>query len=289
VGEVVSSLRHGPGDPTFLRFGDGRTWRGVRTPHGPATLCLQPRAGEVRAAGWGPGAAWVLDALPAMLGAQDDPAGFRPDRHPAVARLHRAHPLWRVPRTGLVLVALVPAVIEQRVTGSEAFAGFRRLVRRFGEPAPGPGRELGLMLQPAPEVLARIPSWEWLRLGIDHSRSRTLVRAAQVAPALERTLDRDHEGADRALRSLPGVGVWTSAEVRARAHGDPDAVSFGDYNVAKDVGQALTGERTDDAGMAVLLAPFAGHRYRVQRLVELGGVRHERRGARMPPRTHLPV
>ena len=31
----------------------------------------------------------------------------------------------------------VPAIIEQKVTGQEAFAGYRRLVRSYGEPAPG--------------------------------------------------------------------------------------------------------------------------------------------------------
>ncbi|WP_454778147.1 DNA-3-methyladenine glycosylase family protein [Georgenia muralis] len=291
VGQQLAVLRHGPGDPTFLAAADGAAWRGVRTPAGTATLRLsvRPADGEVLATAWGEGADWVLDAVPAMLGARDDPSGFRAERHPVVDRLRRAHPHWRVPRTGLVMESLVPAVIEQKVTGSEAFAGYRRLVRRFGEPAPGPGAGLGLRVQPAPAALVAIASWEWLRLGIDHSRSSTIVAAARRADALERTLQRDHAGADHGLRSIPGIGVWTSAEVRVRAHGDPDAVSFGDYNVAKDVGYALTGRRTDDAGMAELLEPFRGHRYRVQRLVELSGIRHQRFGPRMPLRAHLPV
>ena len=73
------------------------------------------------------------------------------------------------------------------------------------------------------------------------------------------------------MRSLPGIGVWTSAEVRFRAHGDADAVSFGDYHIAKNVGWALTGQEVDDDGLAELLEPYRPHRYRVQRLVELGG------------------
>ena len=87
------------------------------------------------------------------------------------------------------------------------------------------------------------------------------------------------------LRALPGVGVWTSAEVRQRAHGDADAVSFGDFHVAKDLCWWLTGERGDDARMAELLEPYVGHRYRVQRLMELAGVSAPRRGPRMavPP------
>ena len=54
--------------------------------------------------------------------------------------------------------------------------------------------------------------------------------------------------------SVPGVGVWTAAETAHRALGDADAVSFGDYHVAKNVGWALTGEAVDDDGMAELLA-----------------------------------
>ena len=80
------------------------------------------------------------------------------------------------------------------------------------------------------------------------------------------------EEADRRLRSLPGIGVWTSAEVRFRAHGDADAVSFGDYHIAKNVGWALTGREVDDDGLAELLEPYRPHRYRVQRLVELAGL-----------------
>jgi len=288
MGQVLKVLRRGAGDPTFRTDPDGTVWRGVRTPEGPATLRLrQVYDGVVAADAWGPGAAWVLDSVPAMLGAEDDPTGFEP-RHAPVAEMHRHHPHWRITRTGLVMEALVPAIIEQKVTGQEAFAGFRSLVHRFGERAPGPGGDRRLWVQPSPQRLRTIPSWEWLRLHVDPARSRTVVQAARVADALERTVGLPGEEADRRLRSIPGIGVWTSAEVRFRAHGDADAVSFGDYHVAKNVGWALTGEAVDDAGMAELLEPYRPHRYRVQRLVELSGAGRPRRGPRMAPRTHLP-
>lgn len=91
------------------------------------------------------------------------------------------------------------------------------------------------------------------------------------------------------MTSLPGVGHWTWAEVAQRALGLPDEVSFGDYHVAKDIGWALTGRPVDDAGLAELLEPWRGHRYRVQRLLELGGHHRPRRGPRTPMPTHLPV
>ena len=68
-----------------------------------------------------------------------------------------------------------------------------------------------------------------------------------------------------------GSGLWTSAEVRARAFGDADAISFGDYHVAKDVCCALTGRPADDATMAEPGgARTARHRLRVQMLVGAG-------------------
>jgi 3-methyladenine DNA glycosylase/8-oxoguanine DNA glycosylase len=90
------------------------------------------------------------------------------------------------------------------------------------------------------------------------------------------------------LEALPGVGMWTSAEVAQRALGDADALSVGDYHVAKNIGWALTGSEVDDDGMLELLQPYAGHRFRVQRLLELAGATRPRRGPRLAPRTHLP-
>lgn len=289
VAVVLSPARRGPGDPTYRIDPNGTIWRGIRTPDGVATLRLssRPEAGEVYAAAWGPGADWALEQLPAMLGAEDDPTGFEP-RHPAVADAHRRQPHLRIGSTGLVMEALVPAVIEQKVSGKEAFTGFQRLVYRFGECAPGPGVEMNLWVQPSPEQLRAIASWEWLKLHIDPARSRTVVRAARVAPGLERTADQVGEELDRRLRSVPGIGVWTSAEIRVRAHGDADAVSFGDYHIAKNVGWALTGEEVDDDGLAELLEPYRPHRYRVQRLIELSGLHRPRRGPRMALRSHLP-
>jgi 3-methyladenine DNA glycosylase/8-oxoguanine DNA glycosylase len=289
VAATLSALRRGSGDPAYQVGADGGVWRAVRTPEGPATLYLRDdrAAGEVRGAAWGPGATWALDRMPAMLGAYDDPAGFAP-RHPAVRATARRHPGWRVAATGLVFEALVAAALEQKVTGQEARHGWRTLLRRFGEPAPGPAGRHGMRVLPAAEDIRRIPSWEWLRCRVDPARSRTVVTAARVADSLERTVGLPGTEVERRLRSLPGVGVWTAAEVRQRAHGDADAVSFGDYHVARDVGWALTGAPVDDAALATLLAPYRPHRYRVQRLLELAGAGAPRRGPRTAPRRHLP-
>ena len=112
------------------------------------------------------------------------------------------------------------------------------------------------------------------------------MNAAAAAARLEEALALDPADADRRLRSLPGIGAWTSAEIRQRAMGDPDAVSVGDYHLPNVVGWTLARRKTDDAGMLELLAPYAGHRYRVTRLVELGGSVPPRHGPRMSVRDY---
>lgn len=289
LGATIGGLRHGGQDPTFRVVG-GTFWLGQATPAGPATLALtaRPTDGSVRARAWGEGAQWSLEHVPDLLGAGDDPRGFVP-HHDVVARAWRSFGGWRVPRSHLVVQSLVPACIEQRVTGKEAFAGHARLVRRFGTAAPGPGADLGLYVPPAPRAWATIPSWEWLQAGVDRSRSAPVMRAAQVAGRLEECAGLPLPAAHTRLRAIPGVGEWTAAETAQRALGDADAVSFGDYHVAKDIGFALTGTPVDDDGLRELLEPYAGHRFRVQGLLGLAGIHRPRRGPRMTLPTHLPT
>jgi 3-methyladenine DNA glycosylase/8-oxoguanine DNA glycosylase len=286
---VLGPLHRGRHDPTFRTGPDGARWRATRTPDGPATLSLRVRAdlGEVDASAWGPGADWVLDGLPALLGADDDPSGFEP-RHDVVREVWRRHHGWRVPRTRRVLESLVPAVLEQKVTGREAWRAFSTLVRRYGERAPGPVDHLvgGLWVQPDGRTWATVPSWHWHRAGVDLSRSRTAVTAAASAGRLERLCDVPPAEAATRMRSLPGVGVWTAAEVGRRALGDADAVSVGDFHLARLVGWVLVGEVVDDDAMLELLEPYRGHRYRAVRMIEMSGQGPPRRGPRYEGRDY---
>ncbi|XVX19307.1 DNA-3-methyladenine glycosylase family protein [Actinomycetota bacterium] len=241
----------------------------------------------MEAEAWGSGAQWLLDGIPELLGDADDDSAFVA-HHPQVAEAHRAHADWRISRSRQVVQSLVPTVIEQRVTGAEAFASYRRLVQAFGESAPRPSESPRLWVPPDAKGWVAIPSWEWLRAGVDAARSDAVMRAAAYAGRLEECVDLPLAQAHSRLRALPGVGVWTAAEVAQRALGDPDAVSFGDYHVARDIGFALTGVEADDAGMERLLEPYRGHRYRVQALLGLAGHRRPRHGARRSLPTHLP-
>ncbi|WP_110241347.1 DNA-3-methyladenine glycosylase family protein [Nocardioides gilvus] len=289
VRTMLAQHRRGQGDPTWAL--DGETvWRAVRTPEGPATLRVAPLdpEGEVRAAAWGPGARWALDSVPGLLGGLDDLSGFEPTGEALLAAVRRL-PHWRLGRSGVLWEALAPSILEQKVTSQEAFGGFRRMVQRFGDQAPGPGAELGLRLQPSPARVRRIASWEWLQCGVDGARSATMVRAATVAESLQRRLEVDPAELDAALRSVPGIGVWTSAEVRSRAAGDADAVSFGDYHLASQVGWAVARTDFTDAQLAEHLEPWRPHRGRVATLLRIAGPHRPRHGPRMAPRTHLPV
>ena len=282
-------------DPAYRPGAAGAVWRTSLTPDGPGTLRVSPVAGAgrvpavvpatlVTGQAWGPGAGWLLDRLPAQLGFHDDRAGFTA-RHPVVGELALRYEGLRVGRSGRVFEALVPAVLEQKVVGREAHRAWRFLLGKFGDAAPGPAPD-GMRVFPSPRTWARIPSWDWHRAGVEGVRARTIITAAAVAARLEQALDLDPAEADRRLRSLPGIGPWTSAEIRQRAMGDPDAVSVGDYHLPNAVGWTLARRTTDDDGMLELLAPYAGHRYRVTRLIELGGSRPPRRGPRMPVRDY---
>lgn len=276
---TLGPLALGSTDPTFQRDAAG-LWLTMATPAGAASLCLTARAGGVDAAAWGPGSEHAIAGVPALLGAEDDDTGFDPSRHPVVAELHHRAPGLRLPRAGRILPFLIPAVLAQKVTGIEAKRAWRELVRRHGGPAPGPA-PLGMRVAPSAAVWGTVPSWEWHRAGVGPQRSDTVMRIAAVGASLERAAGDGVPEVLRKLRGIPGIGIWTAHETVQRSHGDPDAVSIGDFHVSKRVGWALIGERVDDDGMMELLEPWRGHRQRVVRLIEAAGIGYERHGPRM--------
>ena len=289
--QTVGMLRRGPNDPTMVVEGAGggaRIWMAFRTDAGVATLCLRQTPDGIHATAWGPGAGEALDSVPRLCGADDDLTGFDVSAHPKLAELARRHPGIRLARTDRLFDALACAILEQKVTGLQAFGAWRQLVGRFGERAPGPAPR-PMHAAPPPDVWHRIPSWAWHRAGVEPPQSRTIVRAAARGASIRRAIaaaPADGGSRDDILTSLPGIGLWTSAETRLRALGDPDAVAVGDYHLPHEVGNALTGHRTDDDGMLELLAPWAGHRQRIIRLIFASGIREQRRGPRLAPEDH---
>jgi 3-methyladenine DNA glycosylase/8-oxoguanine DNA glycosylase len=291
---LLGPHHRGGGDPALRIDTDRRVaWRTSLTPDGPVTVQIRmlsdgdPDGTAARAEAWGSGARWALDQVPALLGARDvEPARtFRP-LDPIVERLHRQGPPPLIGRTDRLLEALVPAILEQKVTGMEARRSWRRLITDYGIPAPGPAPE-GMRVPPDGPAWATIPSWAWHRAGVGPERARAIVEAARRSTALERLDLDDVASVNAALRSLPRIGAWTSAEVRLRACGDADAVSVGDFHVARNVVHTFTGrDDGDDEAMLTLLAPYAGHRARVVKLVERSGTAPQRKAARYSPLDH---
>ncbi|MFG2584330.1 DNA-3-methyladenine glycosylase family protein [Streptomyces malaysiensis] len=280
----LAVLQRGPGDPAFQVGADGAFWRASRTPAGPGTIRIGRKGAEIEGRAWGPGAEWLLDGLPALLGADDDPSAFVP-RHRLVHEAHRRNPGLRLIRTGLVLESLIPSILEQKVTGIEAYRAWRLLLQRHGEPAPGPAEGMRMRVMPDPRAWALIPSWEWHRAGVDTKRSSTILRAVRVARRLEEAVSMDLAAASARLRLIPGIGPWTAAETLQRSNGTPDAITVGDLHLPRIVGYALAGERgADDAAMLELLAPYAGQRYRAARLILLSGRTPPRRAPRFAVR-----
>ncbi|MBB2994059.1 DNA-3-methyladenine glycosylase family protein [Paeniglutamicibacter cryotolerans] len=302
---TLAVLQRGSADPC-VQVGRYEAWLCFSTTEGPVTLLLQRKGLQAGAGGaspvfisaWGPGAGAAVAGAPRLLGAGDDwsgfdERGFSASLPPLVTEARRRHPGLRLPSTGRMFDALLIAVLEQRVTTIEARFAWRYLAMNFGERPPGPVPQ-GMRLPPTPAAIRAVTPWQWHAARVDAQRSSSAVRAAAVAPALERWgsrplggLDpRNGIGVDAALASLPGIGLWTIAETLQRTHGSPDHVSVGDYHLAAFVGQALTGRRVDDARMLELLEPWSGHRQRVVRLLGLSGVKKQAFGPRLAPMDH---
>lgn len=281
-GLTLAPHRRGPGDPCYQLADDRSIWRTSLCNTGPVTTHIRRLAPDtVACRAWGAGAGEFVESLPDLLGLNDDVGDFRPE-HRVVMEAAQRVPHLRLGRTGRVIEALIPAILEQRVPGADAFRAWRLLVTKFGSPAPGPapGR---MRVPPSAEVWRGIPSWEYHRANVDPGRARTIIGCAARADSLERLAGREPAAAREALTSLPGVGIWTSAETSQRAFGDADALSVGDYHLSKMIGWTLVGHPVDDAEMVELLEPMRPHRYRVVRLLEASGLAVlPRRGPRLP-------
>ncbi|OGO51747.1 MAG: hypothetical protein A2Z32_10150 [Chloroflexi bacterium RBG_16_69_14] len=279
---TLAPLSRGPGDPT-IRLAAGRVWRATRNPDGSAAIALVHAGDELRAEAWGPGAERALADIPVLLRLDAESRPIPPG-HPLVAQLARRAPGVRIPRSEAVLESLVPAILEQKVTGHEARRAWTGLIRVHGEPAPGPPG-WRLRLGPAPATLAALPYYAYHPFGVERRRAELIRRVAARAAWFEAIVDLPLDQAYARLTAVPGIGPWTAAEVGARALGDDDAVSVGDFHLANLVAFALAGEvRGTDERMLELLEPYRGQRARVIRLLELSGIRAPRYGPRLSSR-----
>ena len=250
-----------------VRRRSGVYWWTTQTPQGPATVAFRSGSGLVRADSWGTGTDWALTRLPALLGADDDDADFRPD-HPRLQSLMTQFSSRRIGATHRWYEALATSAIGQRVVTADAARSREQLSRRHGAAVPaGPAGAF-----PTPDELLTLTDHDFHRVGIERSRARVLRIAAKYADRIERLDEIPAADAGEWLQRLPGVGPWTTGLTTAVAGGDPDAVPVGDLHIPRMITFALTGEENgNDATMLEALEPFAGHRQRVVRLVKMGG------------------
>jgi 3-methyladenine DNA glycosylase/8-oxoguanine DNA glycosylase len=174
-------------------------------------------------------------------------------------------------------------VLEQKIVGLDAFAMWRRLVMRFGEPAPGPVPQV-MRVIPSNEVWQSIPTWDWHKAGVEQRKARTIAIAASYAGRLEAAArSSDNSAVYRMLTAIPGIGTWTANEVGQRVLGDADAAPIGDYHLPALLGEALgDGRAIPEPECEAFLEPWRPHRYRLVRLLELTpGSRRERHGPRV--------
>lgn len=291
--DLVATLRplvRGQGDRT-IRLSTGTALWTTRTDAGPATLHLRQQGDRLFVDGYGPGAAQALadgraQRLVGVDGASSGLADLIGHDDARIDRLAQRFRGVRLTRSEAVLDALIPAILEQKVTGTEARRAWRGLVRAHGEDAPGPAALVaGLRVTPAPAILAALPYYAYHPFGIEQRRAELIRRVAARAATFEGIARLPLADAYAHLMAVPGIGPWTAAEVAVRALGDPDAVSVGDFHLPNLVAFALAGEaRGDDARMLALLEPFRGRRALVMRALELSGVRAPRYGPRLSPR-----
>ncbi len=290
-----------PVHPTDLRQTLGVLWRGrrdrtmrvlatevlraTRTPEGPGTQLLRSLGGRIEVQAWGPGAEWLCERAPVLIGGGDDHRLF-PTVNEQVTQWHRRFAGMRVPCTQAVFEMLVPVILEQKVTGLESRVSFGSLLTRLAEPAPGPFAHHRLVLPLDPDAVAGTPSHVFHACGVERKRSDTIRRAAGYANRLQEAAEMPLADGRARLRALPGIGDWTVSEVAQTALGDADAVSVGDYHLKNAASWALAGEpRGTDERMEELLEPYRPHRGRVLRLIAAAGVSPPKYGPRLTIQT----
>jgi 3-methyladenine DNA glycosylase/8-oxoguanine DNA glycosylase len=276
---IATLGRRYPGQP---KAGADEAWWIGSTPEGLATVHLRHHGGEIAAEAWGAGADWALDRLPRLVGLDDGAEDFDPPRG-LVRELNRRARGLRLGSTGRVVDVLIPVILGQRVTIQAANESYRRMVWKWGRPAPGP---IEAMTPPDPAALAALHYHELHPLGVERQRAVVVIEAARRASRLEEVVGMEKDAAYRRLQAVRGIGIWTAAQAMGVAWGDPDAVPVGDFHIPHMVSWALAGEpRGDDARMLELLAPYAGHRRRVLVLLKSAGVTAPRYGPKTAVRS----
>ena len=128
-----------------------------------------------------------------------------------------------------------------------------------------------MRVPPTPAAVLSIADWEWHKAGVDGARRRALVHAARVAHRLERGGElRGRPGRDL-LRTVPGIGFWTAAEVAQRAGATRTRSAWATSTSRVSSGTRCWAGNWTTRACWRCWRPYAPHRQRVVRYLEAGG------------------
>lgn len=160
-----------------------------------------------------------------------DDISARLGKDETLCRLLRRNPGVRVPGAWDGWELTVRAVLGQQVSVKAATTFAGRIAARYGEPCELDGMP-GARLFPTPQQLARA---RLERLGVIRTRAQTIRDLARAAlggrVSFAASQDVDEFGA--ALRSIRGIGDWTTQYVAMRALKDPDAFPASDLGLLR--------------------------------------------------------
>ncbi|MGC4894069.1 AlkA N-terminal domain-containing protein [Micromonospora sp. DT31] len=218
---------------------DGTYHRGLRLPHGPATVGLTPSDGHVAAT---LRLADMRDLAPAvarcrrLLDLDADPVAVDATlaADPALAQLVTAEPGVRLPHAVDGFELAVRAVATQQVSVRSARTTLTHLLAATRSPddTGADERAGGLRAFPSAEAVLAAPDTAFRMPGARRDTIRALARAV-AGGELNLEPGADREEALRRLDAVPGVGPWTTGYLAIRAFGDPDVALTTDLGVRR--------------------------------------------------------
>ena len=227
-GQLLERLLHVEGAPAVVR-------------------AAQPSAGLVVVGARAERADVAEEAVARMrfaLGVDDDLSAFHERfRHdPLIGPSVRRRPWLRVRRRPEPFEALAWAVTEQLIEVERAHAIQRRIVRAWGPRAIGWDGETVLRDVPRPGVLAGVAPARLQSFDLSAGRALALVKVAREVARGRVDLGRpDHETGWRRLRTIPGIGRWTTDILALYGQGRYDVIPAGDLGFLKLVGRLRSG------------------------------------------------
>ncbi len=252
--------RVGARDPTAT-LEDNMLVKVFSTRVGFARVTLKRAPKGVRARVDGDFEAKEIEAWFGMLRASE--ARALPSAHPFITKLHRASPGLRVLPVPWLWETCVSTILQQRVAFRDATREYTRLAELHGEKT-----ALGVSFPSAARV-ARMPTWEIERVGVDKKRARAIIQLAREEQFRSfLSLLTPHAELRRRLLAVRGIGPWTTDMTMGFGAGDADALPLGDLHLPHLTSWVFERKpRGTDARMVELLEAYRGRRFHVVRLL----------------------